>query len=169
MRLRHSFAGAALWLCMTGTAGMALASGPMAADYLAAARLLPGNLQGLVRNETVKPHWIGSSGTFWYQRDGGDGPEFVLVTASGARSPAFNHGAVAQALAAALGRPAQSALPAELANVALSDNISVMTGSVDGNNVECQLKPASCRILARPPADPAMLPSPNGRQAAFAR
>jgi dipeptidyl-peptidase 4 len=148
---------------------MALASGPITADYLAAARLLPGNVQGLVRNETVTPHWIGFTGRFWYQREGDDGPEFVVVTATGAKSAAFDHGAVAQALAAALGGAARSALPVELAKVRLSDNLSVMTGSVDGSEVECQLRPASCRVMTRTPADPAMLPSPNGRQVAFAR
>src|SRR5579872_7178088 len=71
---------------------------PTAADYAAATALLPGNLQGLVRNETVTPHWLGASGRFWYQRDGEQGPEFVIVTPAGARSPAFDHRAFAQAI-----------------------------------------------------------------------
>ena len=32
------------------------------ADYGAATAVLEGNLQGLVRNESVIPHWIGNSG-----------------------------------------------------------------------------------------------------------
>src|SRR5471032_2570566 len=62
-----------------------------AADYAAATALLEGNLQGLVRNESVLPHWLGASGKFWYRRDGNSGPEFVLVSAQGVKSLAFDH------------------------------------------------------------------------------
>ena len=50
---------------------------PTAANYAAAVKLLYPNISGTVRNESVSPHWIGNQGTFWYQRDGSDGREFV--------------------------------------------------------------------------------------------
>lgn len=60
---------------------------PTRADYEAAAALLPGNLQGLVKNERVTPHWIEGSNRFWYQRDGATGPEYVMVdTRTGAKT-----------------------------------------------------------------------------------
>src|ERR1700678_3000179 len=95
--------------------------GLTSADYAAAGAVLEGNLQGLVRNESVQPHWIGDSGRFWYQREGDHGPEFILVTATGVKSPAFDHATVARALSAALGDGrAGDALPASLAHVELS-------------------------------------------------
>src|SRR5687767_5555767 len=52
---------------------------PAAEDYVAAAAILPGNLAGLVKNESVRPHWLHGSSEFWYQRDGESGPEYVTV------------------------------------------------------------------------------------------
>lgn len=62
-------------------------AGPSRADYEAAAALLPGNVQGLVKNETVVPHWNVAAHQFWYKRDGATGPEYVIVdTRTGAKS-----------------------------------------------------------------------------------
>ena len=74
------------------------ATDPSSADYAAAVRLLYPNLQDAVRNESVSPHWIGDQGTFWYQRDGNDGREFVVVTGKGVKAPAFDHEALARAM-----------------------------------------------------------------------
>lgn len=61
--------------------------GPKGADYEAAAAILPGNLQGLVKNESVTPHWIEGSHRFWYSRDSASGPEYVVVdTRTGAKT-----------------------------------------------------------------------------------
>jgi dipeptidyl-peptidase 4 len=68
------------------------------ADYAAAAKELEGNLQGLVRNESVQPHWLDASGRFWYRRDGSRGPEFVVVTSDGKKTPAFDHAALGRAI-----------------------------------------------------------------------
>src|SRR5690242_9066603 len=83
--------------------GPTVAFNPTPADYAAAAKLLAPNLIGLVRNESVQPHWIGNSGRFWYRRDGQDGQEFVVVTAKGVKSPAFDHEGLARALYETLG------------------------------------------------------------------
>lgn len=77
-----------------------------AAVYERAGKLLAANLNGLVLNEYVVPHWIGSSDEFWYRRETTDGHRFVWVDAStGARRDAFDHRAVADALTRALSRP----------------------------------------------------------------
>src|SRR6202789_1497949 len=103
--------------------------GLTSADYAAASALLEGNLQGLVRNESVQPHWIGDSGRFWYRREGNDGPEFVVVTAAGAESPALDNAGLARALSAALSQQsAGQALLASLTHAQLSDDLTHLRG-----------------------------------------
>src|SRR5262245_39472902 len=59
-----------------------------------------------VRNVLVVPHWIGTSDEFWYRRETASGHEFVVVhAANGGSRPAFDHAAVAKALASIAGRP----------------------------------------------------------------
>jgi dipeptidyl-peptidase 4 len=61
---------------------------PTADDYTAAAALLPGNLQGLVDNESIAPIWVEGGRQFWYERRGEVGIERVLVDSrSGERVP----------------------------------------------------------------------------------
>jgi dipeptidyl-peptidase 4 len=144
--------------------------GLTSADYAAAGALLEGNLQGLVRNESVQPHWIGDSGRFWYQRDGSDGPEFVLVTAAGVKSPAFDHAALARALSAVLGdERAGNASLASLTHVELSDDLTHLTGQIDKKSVECNLKTPQCRAFDTPAPAPELLRSADGRRAALVR
>ena len=137
--------------------------GLTSADYAAAGALLEGNLQGLVRNESVQPHWIGDSGRFWYQRDGNDGPEFVLVTAAGVKSPAFDHAALALALSAVLGdERAGNASLASLAHAQLSDDLTHLTGQIDKKSVDCNVKTLQCRAFDTPAPAPELLRSPDG-------
>jgi dipeptidyl-peptidase-4 len=144
--------------------------GLTSADYAAASALLEGNLQGLVRNESMQPHWIGDSGRFWYRRDGSDGPEFVLVTAAGVKSPAFDHAALARALSAALGdERAGNASLASLTHVELSDDLTHLTGQIDKKSVDCNVKTPQCRAFDTPAPVPELLRSPDGRQAALVR
>jgi dipeptidyl-peptidase 4 len=165
-----------IYLVMALTAGLGTLSshaadvGATSADYAAAGTLLEGNLQGLVRNESVQPHWIGDSGRFWYQREGNDGPEFVLVTAGGVKSPVFDHTALARALSAALGdRRASDALPASLARVELSEDLVHLTGQIDKKSVDCNVKTLQCRAFDTPAPSPELLRSPDGRRAALVR
>src|SRR5471032_2981206 len=107
------------------------ATDPSAANYAAAAKLLYPNLLGAVRNESVSPHWIGNQGTFWYQRDGSDGREFVLVTSKGVKAPAFNHEAVARALYRTMGQQeAGKGLPVSLTDVTLSGDHNRLSGKL---------------------------------------
>jgi dipeptidyl-peptidase-4 len=117
------------------------------ADYASATAVLEGNLQGLVRNEFVLPHWIGDSGRFWYQRDGNEGAEFVVVTAEGAKSSAFDHAGIARALSEVLGMSSGNALPVSLTHAQLSDDLTRLTGQVDKKSIDCNLTTLQCRAF----------------------
>lgn len=109
-------------------AGAQAAWQPSRADYEAAAALLPGNLQGLVKNEHVEPHWDLQSHRFWYKRDGASGPEHVFVdTRSGAKSPASADVAepAASAEAAASDRSLLASPDGRYAVFAREDNLFV--------------------------------------------
>ena len=47
--------------------------------YERAAALTPDKLAALVRNRRVAPRWTGDGDVFWYEREAGEGTEFVLV------------------------------------------------------------------------------------------
>lgn len=56
----------------------------------------------LALNTGLVPHWVGDSQCFWYSRETATGHEFRWVNATEASNkPAFDHGALATALAAA--------------------------------------------------------------------
>src|SRR3984957_3326842 len=113
------------------------ATDPSSADYAAGARFLYPNLQDAVRNESVSPHWIGDQGTFWYQRDGNDGREFVVVTSKGVKAPAFDHEALARAMYQAMGQQeVVKGLPASLTDVTLSADLNKLTGKLGAKLVE---------------------------------
>jgi dipeptidyl aminopeptidase/acylaminoacyl peptidase len=59
-----------------------------AQDYARAEQFLPWQVDRLVRNVEVQPHWIEDSDCFWYERQTREGTEIVLVDpASGERTP----------------------------------------------------------------------------------
>jgi len=61
------------------------------AAYERARSLLPANLKGLVRNESLGAHWFATGDTFWYRREADHGSEYVIVDArTGNKRPAFN-------------------------------------------------------------------------------
>jgi dipeptidyl-peptidase 4 len=140
------------------------------ADYAAANTVFEANLHGLVRNESVQPHWIGTSGRFWYRRDGSNGPEFVVVTAQGVKSPAFDHAGLRQALSKVLDQHSSSqALPVLLAHAQLSDDLIHLTGQIDKKSYDCNVKTLQCRAFDTPAPTPGLLRSPDGLWAAFTR
>src|SRR5687767_4663492 len=100
-RLLCGFVTMALNMISTSMQTACAATDPSPADYAAAVKLLGPNLQGLVRNESVMPHWSADSDRFWYRREGQGGEEFTIVTAKGVKSPAFDHEGLAEALSAA--------------------------------------------------------------------
>ena len=134
-----------------------------AEDYEAAAGLLQGNLKGLVKNATVEPHWLSGTTKFWYKRDGDEGPEYRVVdTTSGESSTAFDHEAIADALAAALDSEVEAgSLGLTLEN--LDSDLSTLTGVRDGKVITCDLGQNTCEA-SDPPVPPAgALTSSTGR------
>src|SRR4051794_36367496 len=76
------------------------------ADY-ERADALRGRTAGRVFQTRVEPHWFGGNDRFWYRNDLAAGArEFLVIDAVAAsRRPAFDHAALAEALARVLGRP----------------------------------------------------------------
>ncbi|SED73564.1 DPP IV N-terminal domain-containing protein [Rhodobacter sp. 24-YEA-8] len=58
---------------------------------------LPAAFRAACRNLTVAPYWLDAD-RFWYRRETTGLPEYVLVTVTGARRPAFDHAALRDAL-----------------------------------------------------------------------
>ena len=98
-----------------------------AEDYARAEQFLPQSVVPALYNVTVEPHWIGDGPRFWYERDGRDGTEYVLVDpVNRTRRPAFDHARLARALANATGEAVDgTALP--LASVAFGDDGATVT------------------------------------------
>ena len=79
----------------------------------------PHSVRGFVTR--ITPHWFHSNTRFWYRNDLGDGKrEFVVVDVrESKRGAAFDHAAVAEALAKATGKPHDAAkLPFDQIQVA---------------------------------------------------
>lgn len=144
--------------------------GYTAKDYQDAAAVLEANLNGLVKNLSVEPHWIGAGGDFWYRRDEADGTSYVRFTRkTGAKTPLFDHAALAASLGRALGSVPPSPHQLGLAGVTVSADLRQLTATTGGRTVTCDLPAGECRAAPVRPADPGALPSPDGTKAAFVR
>lgn len=119
--------------------------------------------QKLVLNPRVVPNWTGRGGEFWYRRDRPEGEEYVLVSETGARHAAFDHGR----LATALGEASEAKVgPWELNVSALVPaQLAVLVAS--NRAFACTLTEYRC--TAAPASDPTQTASPGGRHIAFAR
>ena len=156
-------------------------------DYQRAERFLGDNIKTLVYDGQVAPRWIGTSGRFWYLKEGPAGKEFVVVDAAqGSRTPAFDHARLAASASRALGATygAQN-LPFDTLRFMDGDRTLRATGG--GVAVTCDLGTYACSRIAeigdeddtalragppRPPAagDPpprADIPSPDKTLTAF--
>ena len=133
------------------------------ADYEAANALLEGNVKDLVKNASVTPHWLGDSQRFWYQRDGEQGSEYVVVdTASGNKSPAFDHSALAAALGKLLDKEvAPGALG--LSRLSLSADLGSLNAVVGDKALSCQLPGYSCQLADIPQPPMGVMPSTTGK------
>jgi len=141
--------------------------------YERARALLPGNLKGLVRNETVQAHWFPNGGSFWYKRDSDAGVEYVLVDArTGERLEAFDHKRLAKSAHKAAATSTDSPVdPKHLVVTGMNPRsegfeISLAVGV---KTVTCHTSDYSCS--EKTGSGPAMnlLPSPDGKFAAFVR
>lgn len=154
-----------------------LASAPFAhgteqmpsAVYERAEALLGPNLVSRVRNGFTTPHWLGAGDEFWYRRELPSGYDFVRVkAATGRKQAAFDHNAVARALAIVRHETIDAAhLPFQ--RFEYTKDAAGIIFSVGDQRYECAVTKAACRSssLNLPPAD--ILVSPDGRWGARTR
>jgi dipeptidyl-peptidase 4 len=140
-------------------------------DYQAAEQHLrrstrPGEL---VVGDKVRPQWTDGA-RFWYAVNTGAGKRFVRVNpAAGTREPAFDHGRLAAALAAASGQETDpDALP--FMGVTLtSDTVEFFDAT--GQYWRCHLDSYACEQaeFTPPTGNPLDVPSPDGKLAVSQR
>lgn len=139
-------------------------SGPGAADYARAEKVLDYNLKGKVRNARVEPHWL-DDGRFWYRRDGAAGAEYVLVDpARRSREPLFDPVRLRAALAAL----APEARPAPL-SVRADGGVLHARFAAATATLSCDLSAYRCEKAGLGAPDPLWLPSPDGSRALLVR
>ena len=165
------FTGTTAAVAMVLASPLAAQAGPTytARDYTEAARVIEANTAGLVRNESVEPHWIGAGGDFWYRRDEADGTSYIRFAAqTGRKTPLFDHAALAAALGKALGA-AQSPTASHLgqSGLTLTDDGKRLTATAGAKAVTCDLVAMSCQAADAKPPEPGLLLSPDRTRAAF--
>lgn len=137
--------------------------------YQRAQRYIGWNNGRNVFNREVEHHWIGKSDRLWYRRGSPEGSEFIIVDAKrGTKSQAFDHQAMARALASALGRAVDArALPIE--DLSYESARAVPDVLVAGQLWGCDLQISRC--VAREPlaVAPGELLAPDGRQVLFVK
>ena len=113
--------------------------------YQRAEAMLHRNVKSLVFNLETSVRWLPDSSAFWYRSESASGHRFMLVDAeSGHQREAFDHRAVAGALAAVLGREVEPLrLPFETFEYA-ADGSRIGFG-VDCGSWECGLDGSSLR------------------------
>lgn len=119
-------------------------------------------------NTTVYPHWIGQSDSFWYTRDiKGGGVRYRLVNAkTGSNRAAFNHPALANALAKASGQEVEpDHLPLADVDIALSPR--TVCFAAFGKNWIYDDRKKCCKQIEVPPK--VWKVSPDGKKALFVR
>ncbi len=131
-----------------------------------ASKLLEGtSLTGKVKNLMVIPKWIGGEDRFWLKLQDEQGHQFHIVDASdGKRVPAFDHAAVASALAAA-GAGEQQAEALAITDMEVIDEERLLT--VNGMRYRCRSDGSACEKL--PVEAGTQWRSPSGKQLAFIR
>jgi dipeptidyl aminopeptidase/acylaminoacyl peptidase len=164
-RMRLSLAKAVPGLLLALALPQAAQSQSRMSDaYARAERVLDANLAGAIKNGAVVPHWVEGGKRFWYQRQGREGAEWLIVDpATGVREPAFDHGRLRQGLEkVAGGQSLPNPLPiseigADAITVTLADRV-----------LRCQLADYLCSSSATPTM-PGVIRSPDGRHGVSVR
>ena len=133
--------------------------------------------QSLVQNDNIEPHWIDAGTSFWYLRHLKNGKQWRLVdTQALSNDLAFDHSALAQALATAAGEAVSpEALPIDILKLSLSSR-RIDFAAFD-RLWQFDEHTQGCRELSQPYAPNATfvqtqleeIPSPNGALIAFTR
>ncbi len=142
------------------------------ADYARAERLLDYQLRGTLRNAVVAPHWLGQRDAFWYRSDTAQGGRYLLVDAAkGTREPAFDHERLAALLQHDFGQAKADADHLQVKDITpQGDGLQVQLTDDKQQTIRCELPAYHCERApaeAKPGED--LLPSPDGKQAVFAR
>lgn len=177
-------AGAALIVALACVAGLAQQPRQYtAADYAAAEKFMPYNVNPLAWKGQVKATWL-DDGRFWYKDVDDTGISYILVDpATGKRGPAFDQEKLATILAAAShGAIRADARHLYLSDLSFSDHDRVLTLVARGAMYRCNLAAGSegCARIAftgggGPGAmengekEPPMTLSPNQKLGAFIR
>ena len=144
-------------------------------DYARAERLMNYNVEPLVYHGVEKPVWLDDE-RFWYRDRGPQGFTFTLVDAAhGTRRPAFDHAAIAAALA---GKVRELKHPLNAANLPIED----LDVSADNKTIHFRIGPDvfRCNVAGQMKCDRATDVfvgqdnveydvSPDGRHGAFIR
>jgi dipeptidyl-peptidase 4 len=152
-------------------------------DYVRAEKFLGYHANPLVLRSGVQANWIAGGGdSFWYRVTVStpEGAEFVRVDpAKGSKGPAFDHGKVASALAAAVGGGAKyDATHLPFQEIEFVDSGTAMVVSVGGKRWKCDVSGSQCGEAAagvgsgRPAGRRVVAarmdsPSPDGKLTAF--
>ncbi|MFJ1561525.1 S9 family peptidase [Streptomyces mirabilis] len=134
--------------------------------YRTAEQLLRHNRTKLVPGAKIRPMWIEGGARFWFRTATPEGIRFLLVDpALGSRVPAFDHGRLAAALAAASGQEVDSAaLPFK----AFEPAGDVVEFDAFGEHWRCGLDDYTCATHQGPPARELLdVVAPDGRHAVF--
>lgn len=151
---------AGMWTCLP-----AAAAPTMAERYARAAVFGDPQAHQLVLNESVEPHWTGRGAEFWYRRQTATGGDYVLVSSSGVRAAAFDHGAIAAAASEALKRQVKSeALTVE--ELEPGKRVGLMQ---EARRLDCSLASNACVVVPSVTQNPIELASPDGRHVIFTR
>jgi len=148
-----------------------------APDYARAEKWMGYNTSLLVFRAGVRPSWQGDE-RFWYRVTTAEGTEFVMVnSASGTKSPAFDHAKLAAALSAAAGT-VYDAHHLPFTDFELSADGQTISFTVQRRRWKCDLTAGKCTAEASAPAAGQgggrggagnSLLSPDKKRAAFIR
>lgn len=141
------------------------------ADYKRAEKFLSRNVDKLIFNMRVSPHWIDKNGSrFWFRNTTRWEKEFILVDPKNKTIlPAFDHARLAKALSEAGGKEVQaSALPFD--TIEFIEDGRAVKFKVGKDDWKCLLNTYTCEKTNPPkPADPSESLSPDGKWTALVK
>ena len=119
-----------------------------------------------VKNLLVIPRWVGDD-EFWYLREAPGSQEFVLVdAATGTKQPAFDHRAIATALADSdIAQADAGSLP--FSSFEYADERSAIIFTIVNQLVRCGLIKPGCSAESVADVEPGFLVSPDGGLAVY--
>jgi dipeptidyl aminopeptidase/acylaminoacyl peptidase len=139
-----------------------------AGDFARSDRFLLGKPDGDILNGDIKFRWVGEGERLYYRSQNREGSRFVLMeSASGEKSPLFDHEAMARALATVVDAPLTArALPIQELRRIDEDNFEIST---NGEELRCDLSAVSCIKLQSADDPTTGISSPDGRYTVFVR